>query len=97
MSIISGPVWSGEVAVHSEPSIEAPDGSTLSRQVKAKPQHTTAYQEVQPGLRRRRQRGVVILRLRHGLSSPSQDRNPSKAVEERRPSGAQNGFGSRVP
>ena len=29
--------------------------------------------------------------------SPREDRNPSKALKERQPSRAQNGFGSRLP
>ena len=45
---ISGPVWSGEVRLYhnSEPSIEAPNSNTLSRQVKANPSrqgHTRTY------------------------------------------------------
>jgi hypothetical protein len=36
MSVVSDPVWSGEVAVHSEPSIEARNGSTPDRRRKRK-------------------------------------------------------------
>ena len=64
------PSGAGRSPYHSEPSIEAPDSSTLSRQVKAKPQQTRGSSDVRPGLRRRRQGGVVVLGLRHGPPGP---------------------------
>jgi hypothetical protein len=51
MSVVSGPVWRGRSPYHSEPSIEAPDSSTLSRRLKQKRPQT---HDIQPHPARRR-------------------------------------------
>ncbi len=55
------PSGAGRSPYHSEPSIEAPDSSTASRQVKPKPPQTRAYQDVRPGLGADANAGLVGL------------------------------------